>query len=174
MSLYLRAAALPALLLLVLVARAVFEPGAATAQELRQIKLTEKQVQNFISAHQDMAKLYTGVNPEKPDPKLEAQAEAIARKNGFSSLAEHAAVTMNIEIIMAGIDPKTKNFTEPPEQIRQEIARLRADKSVPEAQKKQILPQLEAALKNAKPIQFKENIALVMKYFDKLPPPMQP
>jgi hypothetical protein len=30
--------------------------------------------------------------------------------------------------------------------------------------------QLEAALKNVKPIQFKENIALVLKYFDKLPP----
>ena len=30
--------------------------------------------------------------------------------------------------------------------------------------------QLEAALKNAKPIQFKENIALVLKYFDKLAP----
>jgi len=29
--------------------------------------------------------------------------------------------------------------------------------------------QLEAALKDAKPIQFKENIALVLKYFDKLP-----
>src|SRR6516165_2786742 len=174
MSLYLRATALPALLLLVLVARAVFEPGAATAQELRQMKLTEKQVQNFIAAHQDMAKLYAGVNPEKPDPKLEAQAEAIAKKNGFASVAEHAAVTMNIEIIMAGIDPKTKNFTEPPEQIRKEIARLTADKSVPETQKKQILAQLEGALKNAKPIQFKENIALVMKYFDRLPPLMQP
>src|SRR5262249_49241954 len=156
------------------VARAVFEPGAATAQELRQMKLTEKQVQNFIAAHQDMAKLNGGANAEKPDPKLEAQAEAIAKKNGFASVAEHAAVTINIEIIMAGIDLKTKNFTEPPEQIRKEIAMLRADKSVPETQKEQILAQLEGALQNAKPIQFKENIALVMKYFDMLPPLMQP
>jgi hypothetical protein len=174
MKLDLRASGLLALLLLVLVARAVFEPGVATAQELGPIKLTEKQMQNFIAAHQDMAKLYAGVDPDRPDPRLEAQAEAIARKNGFASLAEHAAVTMNIEIIMAGIDPKTRNFTEPPEQIRKEIARLRADKSVPEREKKQILAQLERALQKARPIQFKENIALVMKYFDKLPPPMQP
>jgi len=33
--------------------------------------------------------------------------------------------------------------------------------------------QLEAALKNASPIQFKENIALVLKYFDQLTPIMQ-
>src|SRR6516165_3504066 len=33
--------------------------------------------------------------------------------------------------------------------------------------------QLEAALKDAKPVQFKQNIALVLKYFDKLAPIMQ-
>jgi hypothetical protein len=32
------------------------------------------------------------------------------------------------------------------------------------------LVQLEAALKDAKPIQFKENIAMVLKYFEQLPP----
>jgi hypothetical protein len=111
-----------------------------------------------------MAKLYDGANPEKPDPKVDAQAAAVAKKNGFANLAEHAVVTVNIAMIMSGIDPHTKNFTEPPEQIRKEIATLRDDKSVPETQKKQILGQLELALKNAKPIQFKENIALVLKY----------
>ena len=35
------------------------------------------------------------------------------------------------------------------------------------------LSDLEAALKDAKPVQFKENIALVLKYFDQLVPFMQ-
>jgi hypothetical protein len=64
--------------------------------------------------------------------------------------------------------PTCKKFTEPPEQIKQQIAAIKADKSVPEAQKREDLAQLEAALKDTKPIQFKENIALVLKYFDKL------
>ena len=76
-------------------------------------------------------------------------------------------------MIMFGIDPQTKRFTEPPEQIKQQIAALKADKSVPQAQKKEDLAQLDAALKEAKPIQFKENIALVVKYFDKLAELMQ-
>ncbi len=80
---------------------------------------------------------------------------------------------MNISIIMSGIDPQTRKFTEPPDQIRNEIAALKADKSVPEPQKKEDLAQLEAALKTAKPIAFKENIALVLKYFDKLPSLME-
>ena len=79
----------------------------------------------------------------------------------------------NIIIIMSGIDPQTKNFTEPPEQIKNEIAALKADKSVPETDKKQGLAQLEAALKIAKAVQFKENIALVLKYYDQLAPFMQ-
>jgi hypothetical protein len=169
-----RASRLAGVLFLALLIWLPVDAGVATAQEVKQIKLTEKQVQGFIAAHPDMAKLYDGANPQKPDPKVEAQAAAIAKKNGFASLAEHAVVTMNVAMIMSGIDPQTKGFTEPPEQIRKEIATVRSDKSVPEPQKKQILAQLELALKNAKPIQFKENIALVLKYFDKLPPLMQP
>ena len=156
-----------------LLALALFEPGAATAQEVKQIKLTEKHIQGFMAAFKDMAKLYDGANPDKPDPRVEAQAAAIAKKNGFASLVEHDDAWMNISMIMYGIDPQTKKFTEPPEQIKNEIAALNADKSVSEAEKQEDLAQLEAALKNAKPVQFKENISLVLKYFDKLAPLMQ-
>ena len=127
-----------------------------------------------MAAYEDMAKLYDDANADKPDPKVEAQAATLAKKNGFASLAQYDDVLMNITMIMSGIDPQTKKFTEPPEQIKNEIAALKADKSISEAEKKEDdLAQLEAALKNAKPIQFKENIALVLKYFDKLAPLMQ-
>src|SRR5467141_400403 len=161
-----------AVLLSTLLALALFYPGAATAQQVNQIKLTEKHIQGFMTAYENMAKLYENANPE-PDPKVEAQAEAVAKKNGFASLDEYDDVSTNITMIMSGIDPQTKKFTEPPEQIKNEIAALKADKSVPEADKKEGLAQLEAALKIAKPVQFKENIALVLKHFDQLVPFMQ-
>src|SRR5258705_8543454 len=152
---------------------ALFDPGAATAQEVKQIKLTEKHIQSFMAAYDDIAKLYYGANPDKPDPKVEAQAASLAKKNGFASLTQYDDVLTNITMIMSSIDPQTKKFTEPPEQIKNEIAGLKGDKSVPEAEKKEGLAQLEAALKIAKPIQFRENIALVLKYFDQLAPFMQ-
>jgi hypothetical protein len=151
----------------------LFVPRAATAQEAKQIKLAGKQVQNFMAVYDDIAKLYYGANPDKPDPKVEAQAASLAKKNGFASLAQYDDVSTNIVMIMFGIDPQTKKFTEPPEQIKNEIAALKPDRSVPEADKKEGLAQLEAALKVAKPIQFKENIALVLKYYDQLVPFMQ-
>jgi hypothetical protein len=156
-----------------LLALALFDPHAATAQEVKQIKLTEKHIQGFLAAFTDMAKLYDGANSDKPDPNVEAQVEAVAKKNGFASFAEYDDVSTNISMIMSGTDPQTKKFTEPSEQIKKEIAALKADKTVPEAEKKEDLVELEAALKTAKPIQFKENIALVRKYFDKLAPLVQ-
>jgi hypothetical protein len=156
-----------------LLALALLGPGTAIAQEVNQIKLTEKHIQGFMAAFKDMAKLYDDADPDKPDPKVEAQAGAIAKKSGFASLAEYEDVSMNIAMIMYGIDPQTKKFTEPPEQIKKEIAALKGDKSIPESEKSEDLAQLEAALKDAKPVEFKENIALVVKYFDQLVPFMQ-
>ena len=156
-----------------LLALTLFDPGAAIAQEITQIKLTEKRIQGFMAASKDIAKLYDGADADKPDPKVEAQAGAIAKKSGFASLAEYEDVSMNIAMIMYGIDPQTKKFTEPPEQIKKEIAALKADKSIPESEKREDLAQLEAALQDAKPVRFKENIALVLKYFDQLVPFVQ-
>jgi hypothetical protein len=150
---------------------ALIGPGTATAQDVKQIKLTENHIQGFIAADEDMGKIY-GANVDNSDPKVKAQGEAVARKNGFASYAEYNDVLMNISIIMSGIDQQTKEFREPPERLREEIAVLKADKSVSDEAKKEDLAQLEAALKVLKPIQFKENIALVRKYYDQLLPLM--
>jgi hypothetical protein len=49
-----------------------------------------------MAVSEPMAQLYDGVNPDKPDPKLEAQAEALVKKHGFASLGEYDEVSMNI------------------------------------------------------------------------------
>ena len=162
-----------AVLFSALLALPLFNPSVATAQEMKQIKLTEKLMQSFIAVSGPMAQLYDGVNADKADPKLDAQAEALVKKNGFASLGEYDDVATKIAMIMSGIDPQTKKFTEPTEQIKQTIDAVKSDKSVPEAQKKEDLEQLGTALKSAKPVQFKENVTLVLKYFDKLTDLMQ-
>ena len=150
-----------------------FNPSMASAQEVKQIRLTEKHMQGFIAVSEDVAQLYDRASQDKPDPKLEVQAEALVKQNGFANLAEYDDVSMNIAMIMSGIDQQTKKFTEPPEQIKQQIDAVKSDKSILEAEKKENLEQLDTALKSAKPIQFKENIALVRKYYDRLTELMQ-
>lgn len=149
-----------------LFALAVASPAAA--QEIKQIKLTEKQLQSYIAAQPDLATITAKIKSDKPDPKIVAEVEAAAKKHGFASLDELDTVSANITIVFSGIDPKTKAFSQPPEAIKQEIAAINADKSIPAVEKKQALDELNAALKSAKPIQFPENVELVKKYYDKI------
>jgi hypothetical protein len=140
----------------------------AAAQEIKQIKLTEKQVQSYIAAQSDLSTITAKIKSDKPDPKIVAEIEAAAKKHGFSNLDELDNVTANVTLVFSGIDPKTKAFSQPPEAIKQEIAAINADKSIPANERKQALDELNAALKVAKPIQFPENIDLVKKYYEKI------
>jgi hypothetical protein len=68
-------------------------PRADAAQEVKQIKLTDKHIQGFMVAYEDIAKVYDGAESDKPeDPKVEAQAAAVAKKHGFASLADDVSM----------------------------------------------------------------------------------
>ena len=138
-------------------------PGVVQAQETKQIALTEKQVLGYIAAQKEMPDV-----PEKPDAKIQAQMESIAKKSGFASLAEFDDVSANISLIMEGLDAKTKAFTEPMDAIKREIAEVQADKKMPAKEKQAALKELNEALKSAQPVQFRANIELVKKHYDKL------
>jgi hypothetical protein len=132
----------------------------------KQMRLTDKQVQGFISAQKQLAPLSSKLEAagEKSDPALQKQVEQIAKSNGFSSVEELGDVSANISIVLAGLDPKTGQFTEPPELLRKEIESVKQDKQLPQKDKDQAVAELQAALKAATPLQFKENIAVVKKY----------
>ena len=135
-------------------------------QSFKQVRLTHKQVQAFIAAHKQLAPLSSKLEAagDKVDPALQKQVEQIAKSNGFASLEELGDVSANISIVLAGLDPKTGQFTEPPELIRQEIEALKQDKQAPQKEKDQAIAEMQAALKAAAPLQFKENIEVVRKY----------
>ena len=117
-----------------------FAAGTASAQSpVKQIKLTEKQVEGFIAAHKDMGAVAEKIEGDKPDPKIQGQLEGIAKKYGFKDFNEYDDVASNIALVMAGVDPQTKAFTDPPTAIKREIDEITADKSMPEKEKKQAL-----------------------------------
>jgi hypothetical protein len=116
---------------------------AGQPQALKQIALTDKQIEGVLAAQKDMNAI-TDKLPEnsKPDPKVIAQLEAIAKKDGFAS---YEAV------------------------IKSQIVQVQADKKMSAKDKKQALDDLNAALKAPEPpLENKGNIDLVTKYYDKL------
>jgi hypothetical protein len=137
----------------------------------KQIKLTEKHVEGFIAAQQDMsavvAKMQAGA-AGKPDAAYQAELEAVTKKHGFRNFSEYEDVAATISIVMASIDPQSKTFMEPQTAIAKEIDSLRADATLAEEEKKQLLEELQQALKAAQPIQHPSNIELVRKYYDRI------
>ena len=87
-------------------------------------------------------------------------------ERGFKNTAEYETVAANISMVVAAIDPKTKEFTDPQAAIKKEIEDVAADKTITARQKKELLKDLNAALKSVEPIQFPSNVELVKKYYD--------
>jgi hypothetical protein len=146
-------------------------PALAASDIVQQVQLSDKLVEGFIAAQKDMAKIaekMQGSATEKPDPAIQSELEGVAKKHGFKDFAQYDDVAANISMVMAGIDPANGNFTDPVESIKKEIEEVKADKTIKEADKKQMLDELAEALKVTQPIQFPGNIALVKTYREKI------
>ena len=135
-------------------------------QPFKQVKLTGAHITGFIGAQKEMAALAQkqgGQPTDKPDPKIQAELDTIAKKHGFQSFADFDDVAFNISMVMGGLDPQTGNFTDPIASIKKEIGDITADTSIPEKDKKQMLDELNEALKHTPPLQYPENVELVKK-----------
>jgi hypothetical protein len=145
---------------------------AAPAPEVavKQMALTEKQIEGVLTAAKDMDAI-TAKLPEdaKPDPKFTAQLDDVAKKNGFASYGEYNDVVDNISMVLAGFDPTSKKYVGTEAVVKAQIAQVQADKKMNAKDKKEALADLNEAMKTpVPPIENKGNIDLVAKYYDKL------
>jgi hypothetical protein len=145
-------------------------PAQAQQPELKQIALTDKQVESVLAAQKDMDAI-TDKIPDNapPDPKLDAKLDDVAKKYGFAGYPDYNTVVDNISLVLGGIDPATKKYVGPETVIKTQIAQVTADKKMSAKDKKDALADLNEALKQPQPaVQNKGNIDLVLKYYDKL------
>jgi hypothetical protein len=145
-------------------------PQAQEAPAVKQIALTEKQVESVLAASKDVDAITDKIpDNAKPDPKIDAQLDAVAKKYGFASYDEYNSVVDNISLVLGGFDPATKKFVGAEAVLKAQIAQLQADKKMPAKDKKEALADLNEALKSPPPaIENKGNIDIVAKYYDKL------
>jgi hypothetical protein len=149
-------------------AQAAPPPGQPPA--LKQMALTEKQIQAVLAAQKEMDAITEKLpGNAPPDAKVTAQLDAVAKKNGFASYDEYNDVIDNISLVLGGFDPATKKYVGSETVIRAQIAQVQADKNMSAKDKKEALADLNEALKAPAPaIENKGNIDLVGKYYDKL------
>lgn len=149
--------------------------AGAFAQEVKQVKLTDEQVKSFIAAQADLAAIASKIQAagEKPDPALQAELETIAKKHNFKDFAELDDVSANISIVMAGLDSQTGEFIDPVEALQKELEDVQKDDSIPEEDKKQLVEELNEAIKTTPPLQNKENIDIVKAHRDEIEKALQ-
>jgi hypothetical protein len=135
----------------------------AAEQDVKQIKLTDEQVQHFIAAQTDLASIASKIQAagDSPDPALQAELEGIATKHGFGNFAELDDVAANISIVMAGLDSGSGNFVDPVEALKKERDDVQKDASIPDTDKKQLVDELTEAINTTPQLQYKENVDIV-------------
>jgi hypothetical protein len=155
-----------AALAMVLVLAAGLALAQTAAPDFKQVRLSDKHVQGFITAQKDLVAIQDELQKvgDKPDAKLQAKLDDIAKKNGFASFNEMDDVAANISMVMAGLDPQSGAYTDPVEAIKKEIEDIKKDAAIPEKDRKQMLEELAEALKSTPPLQFKENIEVVKRF----------
>lgn len=133
-----------------------------------QVKLSDALIKSYLAAQKDLKPLAAKAEAagDKPDPALEAELERVAKKHGFANFSELDDVSFTISLILDGFDHQTGAFNEPKTQLEKELATVKADKSIPAAEKKELLAEIEEAIKVTPPVQHKENFAVVKKFID--------
>ncbi len=145
-------------------------PAQAAPPPLKQMALTDKQIEAVLAAQPEIDKINDKIPQNaKPDPKVEAQLNAVAKKNGFASIDDFDTVVGNITMVLGGFDPATKKYIGAEAVLKAQIAQIQVDKKMSPKDKKEALADLNDALKYpAPPIENKGNIDVVAKYYDKL------
>jgi hypothetical protein len=138
---------------------------ASPVSRVKQIRLTERQIQSFIAAQKDMAAVEES---DQRDPQRQAQSETIAKKSGFRDFAEYEEVAANVLMVFAGIDPQSKRYIDSQTAIKKRIAEITANKTISKKDKRELLDELDKLLKAAQPIQYPSNIDLVRRYYDQI------
>ena len=145
-------------------------PAQPAQPPLKQMALTDKQINGVLAAQKDMDAITQKLPPNAaPSPKVIAQLDAVAKKNGFASYDEYNDVVDNISLVLSGFDPVAKKYIGFEAATKAQIAEVQANKQMSAKDKKDALAELNDALKSPAPaIENKGNIDLVGKYYDKL------
>ena len=145
--------------------------GSAEQEQMRQVDLTDDQIDNLLAAKKDidgvLAKLPDSAS-DQPDAKTMATLDKAAKAHKFASYGDYEDVSNTVGLVMGGIDPETKTYVGTDVVTKKQIAQVQADKSMSPKDKKEVLQELNEALKVPADVKNHANIDVVLKHYDKL------
>ena len=152
-------------------AQAEAQPTGSIYDQLKQSPLTEAQIKQYIAAQGEIEAALGEASPDagdKPDPKVMAKLDEVAKKYSFANYDDFNTVAGNIALVVDGIDPTTKRYIGAEAILKQAIANVSASAKLTENDKKQAIEDLNGEIRVIMPVKFPANIDLVVKYYDSL------
>ena len=144
-------------------------PQAAPEEPLKQIALSEKQIEGVINAQKELDAITAKLPANAPpDQKVMGQLGTVAKIHGFASYEEYLDVMDNINLVLGGFDPPTKKYIGGEAVIKNQLKAVADNKKMPDKAKKAVTNDLNEALKSVPKITYSANIDLVTKYYDQL------
>ena len=160
-----------------IVHKAWFEAFAAEVPyNVAQVELDAGILERFDKAQAEMSDLefqsargsFSGDPAD--DPELYAAFGEVSRKHGFKSFEEVANVGRTISLVMTGLDPATGDFSEPVDALKAALERARSDPALQEAQRQQVIAEIEALLPTVPKLEHKGNVEVVKAFLARSAP----
>lgn len=150
-------------------------PARAAPQKqffpVRQMPLTEKLIQGFIAAANEVDETTDSAEEDidKLRPETIAKLDGIVKRYGLASYDQYRQIGENVGLVNSGLDEVTGRYVGREALIKLRIARVKADTKMPAISKQEKLRDLSGDLQFALPqVQYKSNIDLVVRYSKKL------
>ncbi|MCH9765935.1 MAG: hypothetical protein K0U34_08095, partial [Alphaproteobacteria bacterium] len=105
---------------------------------------------------------------DKPDPDLVKKLDETAQKHGFKNFEEYRDVDNNIFLVLEGLDRETGVYVPPKERLELEMDEIKKDATIPDADKKAILDEVNEELSMAEAVEHPDNVTLVKKHLSNL------
>ena len=135
----------------------------ADTENFEQVQMTDAQVKGYIAASPRLSELFDRMDSAEtnPDPKLDAELEAIARKHGFNSYDELENIGSNIGFVLSGINEEDGSFREPLEVLKEELAAVQQDPSLESEEKQQLIASIKESIELTPKLKYPGNVDVV-------------
>jgi len=135
----------------------------ADIDNFEQVQMTDARVKGYIAASPRLSELFDRMDSAEtsPDPKLDAELEAIARKHGFKSYDELENVGLNIGFVLSGINEEDGSFREPLEVLEEELTAVRQDPSLEPEERQQLIASIKETIQLTPKLKYLGNVDIV-------------
>ena len=128
--------------------------GTAGQDAAKQVALSQQKIDALVAAQKKIQEVESkaeskGATPDQADAKTQKEIESVVKSSGFASMQDFADTMFSVGMVLSGIDPDSNDYIGTVAALKKEQAQVKADKKMAANEKKEVLDEIDAGIKNA-------------------------